>query len=303
MNHTLIPWVKNPDGTPGYTWNPITGCLNCTPDGLCKGGMFPCYAYKKANGRLRTLYLANKYTSDYDPYHPRRCEHLDDPFYPRLWEDRMWDLRPEGQYDKAWNRDNSRWGSEKGIFVCDMSDLFGIGIPEGWTNRVLEEIKIYSQHRFYLLTKQPQNMIKFSPFPDNCWVGATATTLGSLTGSLYYSLPYLSDIEAKVKYISFEPLLESVSGESLDIAMQIVDWVVCGSCTGTKPDMEALIKRYPQLTLMPWGKKWTAQPPIEWVEEITKAADYAGISVFHKDNLKPIFPIPTNTLRQEMPSA
>ena len=42
-------------------------------------------------------------------------------------------------------------------------------------------------------------------------------------------------------------------------------------------------------------------PKIEWVEEITRACDGVGIPMFHKDNLKPIFPIPTNTLRQEMP--
>ena len=26
MNRTPIPWVQNPDGSQGYTWNPITGC-------------------------------------------------------------------------------------------------------------------------------------------------------------------------------------------------------------------------------------------------------------------------------------
>lgn len=49
MNETNIEWVKNPDGSQGYTWNPITGCLN-HDNGLCKGGGFPCYAYKLANG-------------------------------------------------------------------------------------------------------------------------------------------------------------------------------------------------------------------------------------------------------------
>jgi DNA repair photolyase len=40
MNKTEIEWVKNPDGTKGYTWNPVTGCLhNC----------WYCYAAKIAN--------------------------------------------------------------------------------------------------------------------------------------------------------------------------------------------------------------------------------------------------------------
>ena len=59
MNKTSIDWVKNPDGSQGYTLNPITGCGNHTPEGLCLGGMFPCYAYRLANTRLKERYLAN----------------------------------------------------------------------------------------------------------------------------------------------------------------------------------------------------------------------------------------------------
>lgn len=47
--------------------------------------------------------------------------------------------------------------------------------------------------------------------------------------------------------------------------------------------------------------KPTVYPKIEWVQETTEAADKAGVPVFHKDNLKPIFPVPTSTLRQELP--
>jgi hypothetical protein len=45
-------------------------------------------------------------------------------------------------------------------------------------------------------------------------------------------------------------------------------------------------KKYPELTLMPYGKKWTLQPKIEWVQEIVQAADRAGVAVFLKDNLR-----------------
>ncbi len=55
MNKTKIEWVVNPDGTPGYTWNPITGCLN-----NCE------YCYGKT--------LAKRFNnSSYKPaYHPER---------------------------------------------------------------------------------------------------------------------------------------------------------------------------------------------------------------------------------------
>ena len=275
MNKTKIEWVKNPDGTQGYTWNPITGCLN---------GCEYCYARKLANGRLRARYLANhNVMPDYDALNSA-YEDIADPFYPRFWESRMYDLRGDGNYDNAYPNRNAYHTSRekiKGIFVCDMSDLFGIGIPEEWTRRVLEQIRIFSQHRFYLLTKQPQNLVKFSPFPDNCWVGVTATTYKQFQDAL----EGLCQIVAKVKYISFEPLLESIeiwhSSKTTDNDFTIgggIDWVIIGS--QTKP---------------------YKPPKIEWVEEITRACDGVGIPMFHKDNLKPIFPIPTNTLRQEMP--
>ena len=31
MNKTKIEWVVNPDGSPGYTWNPVTGCEHGCP--------------------------------------------------------------------------------------------------------------------------------------------------------------------------------------------------------------------------------------------------------------------------------
>jgi len=52
--------------------------------------------------------------------------------------------------------------------------------------------------------------------------------------------------------------------------------------------MMELQKKYPDLTLMPYGNKRTAQPKVEWLQEIVGAADKAGIPVFLKDNLAPL---------------
>lgn len=266
MNKTSIEWVKNPDGTQGYTWNPITGCLN---------GCEYCYARKLANTRLRDIYLANLNVSDAGD-RPR----LTDPFYPRFWEDRMYDV-PVRNYEPK---------KHLGIFCCDMSDLFGIGVPEEWTRRVLTKIRTGGAwHRFYLLTKQPQNLIKFSPFPDNCWVGVSVTSPYQLAAGMQG----LCNIDARTKFISFEPLLESVSvvpGILLPV-MDIVSWVIIGA--QTKP---------------------AVYPKIEWVREIVEAADQAGVPVFLKDNLEPIAGDPrvnfnlfnhfepmAPVLRQEMP--
>lgn len=258
MNKTLIPWVKNPDGTQGYTWNPITGCLN---------GCEYCYARKLANGRLKSRYLANTdiappdmniaYLGDADYMQDSAyC----DPFYPRFWEDRFGNipLKPP-----------------RGIFVCDMGELFGDWFPRDWKERVFNIIKGNPQHLFYLLTKQPQNLIKFSPFPDNCWVGVTATDADKYWDAWHA----LKDIEASVKYISFEPLLSGIAQAEIGIKRANISWVIIGA--QTKP---------------------YKPPKIEWVEEIVRACDKASVPVFIKNNLKPVMRNSTWRIRQEMPT-
>ncbi len=246
MNRTPIEWVKNPDGTQGYTWNPITGCLNGCPY---------CYARKLANTRLKSRYLANLNIA---LPHEKPHDAFSDPFYPRLWLDRM-----DAPFAKK----------PRGIFVCDMADLFGIGIPEAWTQLVMDRIKANPQHRYYLLTKQPQNLAQWSPFPPNCRVGVSVTSSDMMAGA-FGGLDFVS---ATIKYISFEPLLSAAGVEAVLGAYHYrwLDWLIIGG--QTKP---------------------TVMPKKEWVDALINAAGIADIPVFLKDSLKPLYP---EGLRQEMP--
>ena len=244
MNKTGIEWVKNPDGSQGYTWNPITGCLN---------GCEYCYARKLANGRLRNVYLAN---SNFPPAIEGthlRAKACNDPFYPRFWEERCL-------------ADTVNLKTPKGVFVCDMGELFGDWIPLEWQEMIFRTIKRNPQHRFYLLTKQPQNLIKFSPFPSNAWVGVTATDEVMFAAAHFH----LVNIEALVKYVSLEPLLKwdgRATEAMIHQATQAgVSWLIIGA--QTKP-----------LRL----------PELEAVRGIEAAAKREGIAVFLKNNLKPLF--------------
>jgi hypothetical protein len=241
---------------------------------------------------LKSRYLANW---DIAPIKgeiidPALRQALNNPFYPRFWPEKL--EQPLKRKMPA------------GIFVCDMSDLFGIGIPEQWTHSVFNFIEKCPQHRFYLLTKQPQNLAQFSPFPDNCWVGVTATDAQMFIGAGHA----LENIHAKVKYISAEPLLDWDLGGSGFIATMLkqwgINWIISGARTSRNYwDLAAhnldgsLIRDRIEM----YGKIWTLQPKEEWVNEIISAAEKVNIPVFMKDNLKPL-PRTDTPFIQEMPA-
>lgn len=272
MNKTNTGWVKNPDSTQGYTQNSKTGCENHTLGGLCLGGMFPCYAYRLAHGRLRQRYLANPNLPLHSlPYSTRRA----DPFYPRFWPDRVCEVY--------------RHKEPAGIFLDDMADWMGGYWPVEWTQLELQMMRDNPRHRIYTLTKQPQNLPQWSPFPDNCWVGVTATNRQAYLGAT--GARGLVGITAKVKFISIEPLLEQIGAS--EYRLGAANWLIIGALTGSRYDLLLYVWNHYgdgecPLTLVPYGNKWALQPPIEWVEEIVTAAVMAGIPVFLKDNLKPL---------------
>lgn len=300
VNETGIEWVRNPsDNRPGHSWNPITGCNN-HKDGYCNTGGFPCYAFRVANGRVKSTYLSNhnialdSMFNVFGVYQPGRVSQASqDSFYPRYWHDRV---------ENHVTHENAR---PLGIFCCDMSDLFGIGIPERWTGNILLAIKYNPQNRYYLLTKQPQNMKLYSPFTDNVWAGVTTPNRDMLSKAA----KYLTGIKAGKTFLSIEPLLEQLNltkiGDIPGCAINIltgaryfrgshvetlrkIDQIIIGACTGTMKDLKPLTERYPDLTLMEWGNKYTLQPPVEWVERLVSQADQAGVSVFLKENLWPL---------------
>jgi len=272
MNPTTIEWVLNPDGGQGYTSNPLTGCLGPKGDGInCPY----CYARNLANGRLKQRYLANidvapRFEEDGSRFN--RYEDLHNPFYPRFWPERLKDLDVK---------------SPKGVFVCDMSDWCAPSLPTAWKEALMAAIRKNPQHRIYLLTHQPQELPQWSPFPENCWVGVTVTN----KREYQQALAGLNAIEARVKYISFEPLLGPVPVLfSYAFDKNDIDWVIIGAMTGRNADLFRLARQYPGLAPAFDWKIRTLQPNRNWVADIVRAADKAHIPVFLKDNLMPLFP-------------
>lgn len=218
----------------------------------------------------------------------------------RIYDHFKWDKTIRFDVDELLSIEHHR--KPAGIFLGSTFELFWDGLERFWQDSIFATIKACPQHRFYLLTKCPQNLIKFSPFPDNVYLGVTVTNQEMLDMAIYY----LKMVKTKVKFISFEPLLESVAGPRLNLSG--INWVIIGAMTGNLEDIKKMLMIYPQLTPMPWGKKWTLQPRIEWVKEIVESADREGIAVFLKNNLLPLFEGITKGedwtgIRQEMPDA
>ena len=165
------------------------------------------------------------------------------------------------------------------IFWGSTMELFGEWVDPEWMRLIFEAVKHHPEHTHIFLTKQPQNLIKFSPFPDNAWVGVTATH----TTYFAEACAHLRNVEARVKYLSIEPYLGRIAGDEMDKMMLEVagiKWVIIGQQTPVSA---------------------TTTPKIEWIEEVTYSCDMAGIPVFHKDNLKSLFPNKNPTLRQSFP--
>jgi protein gp37 len=144
------------------------------------------------------------------------------------------------------------------IFCCSVSDLFAYWTKEDWRHAVLERIKKYSTEKpfltFQLLTKQPHNIDRNYKFPENTWVGATITEQDEI-----WKIEDLKKINAKIKFVSFEPLLGEIQTD-----LKGIDWIIIGKLTGSKK--------------IPLKK--------EWVENLIRQAKKSEIPIFVKNNVK-----------------
>lgn len=165
---TKIEWVgRSEDGSPGKTWNPITGCTKTSE------GCLHCYAERMA------LRLAGRCGYPYD-----------DPFRP-------------GTLHEARFSEPLRRQKPTEYFVCSMSDLFHSAVSDETIGRVLDIIRDCPQHTFMLLTKRAERIVAFSPYPDNCRVGITAENQRRYDERI----PHLLSVKAPVRFVSCEPLL------------------------------------------------------------------------------------------------
>lgn len=139
------------------------------------------------------------------------------------------------------------------VFVCSVADLFGPWVATGWISLVLAAVRAAPQHTYQFLTKYPERLAGWG-WSENHWVGATATDQESMERAI----AALVHVDAPVRFVSAEPLLEPIEADLSDL-----DWLIVGAMTG------------PGAT----------PPEREWVTGLLDQADRAGVPVWLKENL------------------
>jgi protein gp37 len=140
-------------------------------------------------------------------------------------------------------------------FVNSMSDVFHEDVPFTYIEQIFEIIRKSPQHTFQILTKRAERMTNFfadRDVPPNAWMGVTVEDQES-------GLPriqLLQRVNAKVRMLSIEPLLESLG----TLNIEGIHWVIVGGESGPKA--------------RPMKK--------EWVEEIRIQCEENNVAFFFK---------------------
>jgi len=171
------------------TWNPVTGCTKVSL------GCAHCYAMRMAL-RLQAMGQANYVKGFQVTVH----EHaLNLPL---------------------------QWKSPQIIFVNSMSDLFHEDVPFSFIRQVFTVMEAASWHRFQILTKRSERMAELAnmlPWPKNVWMGVTVES-----DAFLYRIDHLRSVDAAVRFLSLEPLLDPVQ----DMDLTGIDWVIVGGESG-----------------------------------------------------------------------
>lgn len=246
-----------------YTWSPVTGCRHGCPY---------CYA------RHIT-----------DRFKPQACERpeLEPMEYPKnsglFWLDHPAQIVDQnGQklrrtpYPKGFEPTFHNYMLDfpqhvekpSRIFVSSMGDLFGEWVPDPWIEAVFEAARKAPKHTYLFLTKNPQRYYDLAdkqklPMEKNFWYGTTITG----PEQRFFCLHGVNT------FLSIEPLLEPIPEELENgmnpLYMTYIGWVIIGAMTG------------------PGSKRH--QPQREWIESINHICAKAGVPLFMKDSLKPIW--------------
>lgn len=200
-----------------YTWNPVTGCTKISLG--CKN----CYAERMT----------------------KRLQAMGQPNYVNGFRVALHDHVLQAPFN---------WKQPSVIFVNSMSDLFHEDVPIKFILKAFEVMRNTPHHQYQILTKRAERLSEIKAelsWPDNVWMGVSVES-----DDYQYRIECLRNTEARIKFLSIEPLL----GPIPELDLYGIDWVIVGGESGPK-----------------------ARPiKSEWVIEIRDQCLDAGVPFFFK---------------------
>jgi len=199
------------------TWNPVTGCTKIS------AGCANCYAERMA----------------------KRLHAMGQPNYRNIFEVTCHEHVLEQPLT---------WKTPRSVFVNSMSDLFHEAVPEEFIRSIFDVMRQAHWHRFQVLTKRHKRMVELGArldWPSNVWMGVTVENRKSKP-----RITSLRKVPAAVRFLSLEPLLESLGTLNLNG----IHWAIVGGESGPR-----------------------ARPMKEaWVQEIKEQCEAAEVPFFFK---------------------
>jgi len=121
------------------------------------------------------------------------------------------------------------WKRSKIVFVNSMSDLFHPEVPLDFIKKVFHVMNDNPQHVFQVLTKRAERLSEVHDqlkWTHNIWMGVSVENK-----DVKHRIQHLRKTNAKVKFLSLEPLL----GPLKRLSLSKIDWVIVGGESGHTP--------------------------------------------------------------------
>jgi protein gp37 len=220
---TAIAWTDS-------TFNPVWGCTKVDP------GCSNCYAdsFDKRMGG-----------SHWGPHPTFRT------FGDSHWNEPL-----------KWDKEAAASGVRRRVFSASMTDLFHVDMPKPVLDRLWALIRATPNLDWLLLTKRADRIAQCLPADwgtgyENVWLGVSVCDRAG-----HWRVDELRKVPAAIRFISVEPLLESVV-EGLDLTG--IHWAITGAESGA-------------------GHRTM---DLNWVREVRDACAKSGVAFFHKQEIDP----------------
>ena len=242
------------------TWNPTRGCSRVS------AGCDNCYAIREA----------------------RRMDHPGGSYGGLT---RIRDGRPDWsgvvRFVPEQLQKPLRWQKPRRVFVDSMSDLFHESLPDDVLDRVFEIMARCPQHTFQILTKRPENMLRWLEAPSrlawppdewplpNVWLGVSVEDQATADERI----PLLLEVPAAKRFVSYEPALGPVDLSRFMWPSRAfaLDWIIVGGESGPRARPFALEwARAVRDQCREAGVAFFLKQMGRWIREDALATDYGS---------------------------